>query len=90
MKVRMKTDHHHPFSSGKFNTTAINEVLGFGDVFGSDDFFIHELDVFLESKKKWVDMREAFKNHDLITDNYNTYFFEPKNEEDRKRGYTLL
>ncbi len=32
-------------------------------------------------------MNEAFENHDLITDNYNTEFFEPKNDEEKKRGY---
>jgi hypothetical protein len=36
-----------------------------------------------------MDMREAFNQHLIITDNYNTRFCEPKNEEDKKRGYYL-
>lgn len=87
MKVRMKDDLDHPFSASKFNIHALNEVIGFGEQFGSDLFFIRDLDVLIGDK--WIDMGEAFKSHDLITDNYNTWFFEPANEEDRKRGFTL-
>ena len=48
-----------------------------------------EVDVFLEKIDKWMDMGDAFKSHNLITDNYNNYFFEPKNEDDKVRGFTL-
>ncbi len=54
----------------------------------ADSMFIRELDVWIEPTG-WKDMSAAFLDHDIITDNYNTQFFEPKNAEDRKRGYTL-
>ncbi len=72
---------------------------------GADSVYISDLEVFItkniqfllnkeETQKwtpvgHWISMGEAFKNHDLITDNYNTEFFEPKNEEEKKRGYRM-
>jgi hypothetical protein len=88
MKVRTKNDPMDVFYSGKFNTHAVGEVEGHGDSFGADLFFIRDLDVLLSSGE-WKDMSQAFKDHDLITDNYNVIFFEPINEEDRKRGYVI-
>lgn len=95
MKVRMKTNIERPFNANKFNTTALSEVIGYGDEFGSDSFFIEDLDVLIEAKDSngkqigWKDMGQAFRDKDLIIDNYNTYFFEPETKEDRERGYTL-
>lgn len=87
MKVRMKDNPDQPFSSSRFNVHGLGEVIGFGNHFGSDLFYIKDLDVLIGDK--WIDMSEAFRNHDLIVNNYNTRFFRPKNEEDRKRGFTL-
>ena len=67
-----------------FNASAINEVLT-----GDDSSFISDLDVWLDKKREWKDMKEAFENHDLITDNHNICFFEPNTREDQERGYTL-
>jgi len=94
MKVRMKENPEAEFSAGMFNVHGIGEVIGFGEMFGSDLFYIKDLDVLLGEEKeswhlRWKDMRQAFKDKDLITDNHNTRFFEPANEEDRKRGYAL-
>ena len=52
-----------------------------------DSVSVVDLDV--EIGGVWVDMREAFRRGLLITDNHNTRFFEPTNEEDKNRGYTL-
>ena len=87
MKVRLKDKPNVVFSSSKFNVHGIGEVIGCGENFGCDLFFVKELDVLMD--EEWKDMSEAFRNHDLIVDNYNTYFFQPKTEEDRKRGFTL-
>lgn len=38
---------------------------------------------------EWKDLNRAFKDRDVITDNYNKYFFEPRTPEDRIRGFTL-
>lgn len=91
MKVRMKNKPVLAFYSGKFCTHAIGEVQGCHESFGVDLFFISDLDVFIEADIRigWKDMGQAFRDKDLITDNFNTYFFEPKNEEDRERGFTL-
>jgi hypothetical protein len=37
----------------------------------------------------WKNLEDAFLAHDVIVDNHVTRFFEPKNAEDRVRGYTL-
>jgi len=88
MKVRIKNQPTIIGSSHKFNIHALNEVLvGFEDDY--DSYYISDLDVFIEALNEWKDMGQAFKDKDIIIDNYNTYFFEPKTEEDRKRGYTL-
>lgn len=92
MQVRMKDNPELEFYSAEFNVYAIGEVLGCHKSFGVDLFFIKDLDVFIEKNINffaWKDMRQAFRDHDLITDNFNRYFFEPIKEEDRKRGFTL-
>lgn len=81
--LRYKKTGTETFSS-RFNTYGLGEILT-----GDDSCIIAEMDVFLEATKEWKDMAQAFQDHDLINDNYNIYFFEPKNEEDRKRGFTL-
>jgi hypothetical protein len=88
MKVRTKKDPTDVFYSGEFNTHALAEVIGCGDSFGCDLFFIKDLDVLLSSGE-WKDLGQAFKDHDIITDNYNRFFFEPETEEDRERGYAI-
>ena len=94
MKVRMKDSPDLEIWSCRFNVHALNEVIGHGD-WGADSLFIKDLDVFIEASGSdgiqigWKDMRQAFKGHDIITDNYNTRFFEPPDKESRERGYTL-
>ena len=83
MKVRYK-ETGVIAGSGRFNISTVGEVLT-----GDDSAYIHDLDVWLEQKKEWKDMVQAFKDYDLITDNDNTIFFEPRNEEEKKRGYSL-
>jgi len=85
MKVRYKKTGSEAYAySRNFNVNAIGEVLT-----GDDSSLIAELDVYLEALGQWKDMRRAFRDKDLIIDNYNTCFFEPTSEEDRERGYTL-
>ena len=89
MEVRNKKTQAIGFSS-KFNVTGLGEIIiGFKDN-GMDSDYISNYDVFLEARQEWKDTAQAFRDHDLITDNYNTIFFEPDNKEDKKRGYTLL
>lgn len=81
-KLRYKKHPEIIRHASRFNLAALNEV----DV-GDDSAFVSELEV--EINGKWKDMGQAFKDHDLIVDNYNTIFFEPKTPEDRERGFTL-
>lgn len=87
MKVRNK-EHTWTGWSSKFNTHALAEIIvGFDGDGGMDSMFISEVEIFLESKQIWKDMNQAFKDNDLIIDNYNTCFREPKNQEEIDRGY---
>lgn len=79
MKVRYKNTRTEADAS-HFNVHALAEVLT-----GDDSAFISDLDVWVNGE--WKDMREAFKDRDIIPDNYNTFFGVPRNEEDRQRGY---
>lgn len=81
MKVRYKLTGTEADAS-RFNVHALAEVLT-----GDDSAFISDLDIWINGQ--WKDMREAFKDRDIIPDNYNTFFGEPKSEEDRERGYFL-
>ena len=56
---------------------------------GDDTVYIQDLDVYLPALGAWKDMAQAFRDKDLITDDYNTYFLEPPTPEDRERGYLL-
>lgn len=68
--------------SNRFNPHGLGEVLT-----GDDSVYISELDVFVNGE--WKDLQQAFKNHDVLPDNLNLYFFEPVSEEDKQRGYVL-
>lgn len=81
MKVRYKKTGSEAEAS-RFNVSALAEVLT-----GDDSPSIYELDVFLPKLNSWKDMSRAFHDKDLITDNYNTSFGEPRTDEDRARGY---
>lgn len=71
-------------AASQFNIHAISEVLT-----GDDSAYIYELDVWIEALQAWKPLADAFRDRDVIVDNYNTYFFEPQTDEDRERGYTL-
>lgn len=80
--LRYKEHPEDSFNASQFNVHAMAEVLT-----GDDSAFVSSLDVLINGE--WKDMGQAFKDHDLITDNYNTCFFEPRDDEERKRGYAL-
>jgi len=87
MKARLINKPHITGETSRFNTHALGEVLmGFDDG-DLDSMFVSDVEVYVEALKEWKPLSFAFKDHDVITDNYNTCFFEPDNEEDRKRGY---
>lgn len=79
MRVRYKLTGTEAETS-HFNVHALAEVLT-----GDDSAFISDLDVWVNGE--WKDMRQAFKDRDIIPDNYNTFFAIPRNPEDKERGY---
>lgn len=86
MKVRLIKNPDVTGEADRFNGI---EVIVYYD--GENGYISSELPLDLEVliHDKWVILREAFKNHDLITNVYNSKFFEPKDEEERKRGYRI-
>lgn len=87
MKVRDKK-HTWTGVAIDFNTHALSEVIvGFDGEGGMDSMFTSELEVFVPALNQWKDMDQAFKDKDIIPDNLNTSFGEPKNDEERKQGY---
>ena len=87
MKIRnIKTGEEG--TSGKFNIHSLTEIFVYFDDWMDTDF-MHNYEVFIEATQTWMTFNNAFNEKHLINDNHNTYFFEPTNEEDRERGYTL-
>lgn len=83
MKLRYK-ETGDEVETSSFNLHALTEV----DTH-DDSVYFWELDAFIVALNKWKDLQEAFRDRDIITDNYNTIFFEPTSQEDRERGFTL-
>lgn len=86
VKVKLINNPETTGTADRFNGI---EVIVYYD--GENGYISSELPLDLEVliNDKWVAFKEAFKNHDLICDLYNTKFFEPKDEEERKRGYRI-
>lgn len=80
--LRYKDHPEKTFHAWRFNTHALSEVLT-----GNDSAYISELDVCI--KEEWKDLGSAFRDKDVIPDNYNQFFVEPPTDEDRERGYLL-
>lgn len=87
MKVRHK-ERGTLASSGDFNLHAASEIIVYYDGGDADSDYIKNFDVELPDGT-WKDLAQAFRDSDVITDNFNTRFFVPRNEDDRNRGYAL-
>jgi hypothetical protein len=86
MKLRDKSTKEE-CSSGNFNTSSLSEIIVYYKDGGSDTDYIDGYEVYLEIKKEWKDLKQAFKDKDVIPDNFNTRFAEPNTPEDKIRGY---
>ena len=84
MRLRYKEHPDEPFQAHSFNVHAAcpDEVLT-----GDDTVPVPDLDAFIETLGEWKDMAQAFRDRDIIPDNYNRYFMEPKTPEQRERGW---
>jgi len=96
MKAREKIHPKTMLHTSRFDIHALNECICYWPEGNADSMYFRDLDVFIEATSKitgqqigWKDMREAFGDKDIIVNNFNTHFFEPANEENRKRGFTL-
>ncbi len=103
MKVRYIKNKEITGSASKLN--GIGEVIVQFDDGSADSEFASELEIFIsknleflitkgiipewKSVGHWIPLSKSFKEHLVITDNHNTEFFEPENEEEKKRGYRL-
>jgi len=79
MKLRYKGSTE-TFSSSRFNTFALSEVLT-----GDDSAYIRDLDVFVNGQ--WKCLSQAFKDGDVVPNNYNDSFAEPRSDRERDQGY---
>lgn len=84
VKIRLIESPEITGEADKFNTTEVIVQYPDGSIASE---FPSNLEVLINDK--WISLKEAFKNHDLIYNLHNTEFFEPKDEEERKRGYRL-
>lgn len=96
MKAREKIHPEIMIHTGDFNIHALTECICYWPEGNADSMYFRDLDVFIEATSKatgqqigWKDMKTAFGDKDIIIDNFNAHFFEPANEEDRERGFTL-
>lgn len=87
MTVRYKDKPHIEGSASQFNTSSINEVVVCWN--GGDMSSEYASDLEVQIGNVWKPLTDAFRDSDVITDNHNTRFFEPRSPEDRERGYAL-
>lgn len=87
MNLRWKNPRTGVYVEGRgsqLNVHALFEVIVYFDD-DCDTIPGSELEVHLDGA--WMPLGQAFREKKLITDNYNTEFFEPANEIERERGY---
>jgi hypothetical protein len=93
MRARLKDKPNVTGSASSLNVHAIFEVIMYFDgeegFDGCDSVYGSDVEVFVTKLGAWKPLSQAMKDRDVITDNYNTEFFEPRNDADRERGFTL-
>lgn len=80
---RPKRDHADERNLSRFNTYGLGEILT-----GDDSAFVRDYEVFIPDIG-WMELGEALRLHEVITNNHNTDFMLPPTEADRARGFTL-
>lgn len=76
MKVRYKDKRHITGTASAFNLHSVSEVIVHFDEGDATSEFQSALQVYLDGRNEWMDMNAAFKAGHLITDDYNTHFFQ--------------
>ena len=72
--------------SHEFNIHALSEIIVYFEEGDCDSEFISDYEVELKTGW-WKDMQTAFKNKDIIPDNYNIHFREARNWLEKSNGY---
>ncbi len=80
MKVRYKDKRHITGTASAFNLHSVGEVIVQLDDGDATSEYQRELQVYLEGRNEWMDMNAAFKAGHLITDDFNTCFFQATDE----------
>ncbi len=80
--MRYKNRPDDTFECSTLNTHAMAEVLT-----GDDSAYFSSVEVFVAKKDVWKCLSQAFRDRDVITDNYNTSFGEQRTDEERQRGW---
>ena len=78
-------------SSSSFNTHSLNEIVVYFDEGDADSDYITNYEVLLTTGPRagqWVLLSDAFKQRDVIPNNHNTCFAEPRSDADRELGYS--
>lgn len=77
MRIRYKDKPHITGHASRFNLHSVSEVIVQFDDGDATSEYIRELEVFLEgSLQRWMPLRDAFKSGNVVTDEYNTQFFQ--------------
>lgn len=85
MKARLKDRPEITGYTDTFNTHALSEVVMYFDDGDADSVFMK--DVQIQVGEEWKDLKQAFADKDIITDNLNTRFGPPRDDAARERGF---
>lgn len=88
MKIRCIEKPEDIGESSNFNVQSLNEIMVYFDDWMDTDY-PKNYEVYIEAINEWISFSKAWKEKHIINDNYNKRFFEPDNDEDRERGFTL-
>lgn len=86
MKLRTKKNHIE-CESNQFNIHSLNEIIIYYAGGDADSAPTSDFDVFLESNQMWKYLPDALSDHDVISNETNTYFRESNTDEERERGW---
>ena len=83
MRLRYKDSKIETFGNA-FNLHSLDEILTHDDSVPASN-----LDVFIPLKNEWKDLRQAFRDKDVLPNDANTWFAAAVKRTDKSRGYFL-
>lgn len=76
--------HDNPEVEGygsNFNLCSINDILVYFDDGSIEEYSPSQLDVYLTKTEEWKYLTDAFRDKDVVTNDENTFFYEPTEEQ---------